>query len=236
MEKENNQHIIAIDGYSSCGKSTLAQALADELNILFIDSGAMYRAVTLYAIENNFFNSDGELEERKLEKSLGNIQVDFDIKDSPKNPIILLNGIDVKDKIRSAEVNDKVSQIAMNHLVRKKMVAEQRRISQNSGVVMDGRDIGTVVFPGATLKLFLTASPKIRAKRRFDEIKSKGNDQITLEEVESNLKKRDLLDTTRAESPLKKAEDAILIDNSELTLEEELQLILEIVNNLKLKS
>lgn len=233
MEKEkNHQYIIAIDGYSSCGKSTLAKEIAKELNILFIDSGAMYRAVALYALENKLFAPDGTLNAVELEAHLKQINISFDVHDSITNPAILLNGRDVTHEIRSMEVNNTVSIVATNSLVRQKMVDEQRSISGQHSVVMDGRDIGTVVFPDATLKLFLNASVEVRTQRRLDELRSKGNMEIRFESVKANLLERDFIDTTRKDSPLMKADDAIEIDNTYLTIEEQKQKILRLLEHI----
>jgi len=230
--EETKQLIIAIDGYSSCGKSTLAKALAKSLNLLFIDTGAMYRAVTLFALQNNLLDSEGQPDSEKLEQMLPAIDVSFDISQSIQNPVILLNGKNVQDEIRSVEVNANVSKIAANSLVRKKLVDAQRKLGRTTHVVLDGRDVGTVVFPDATVKLFLTASPYIRAQRRYNELKQTNSSfNGTIEEVKANLLERDRIDTTRADSPLIKAEDAIEIDNSDLTMEGQLALALQIIKN-----
>lgn len=234
MEEKKQQLVIAIDGYSSCGKSTLAKALAQKLHLLFIDTGAMYRAITLYALKYGIVNDKEEVDDRLLEEHLPQINVSFDISSSIENPIILLNNKNVQQEIRSTEVNAFVSKIAANSLVRKKMVEAQRKLAQAMDVVMDGRDIGTVVFPNATLKLFLTASPDIRAKRRLDELKTTNPDfKGTLEEVKANLLERDFLDSTRKDSPLIKASDAVEIDNSYLTIAEQLTQIVALMEQEK---
>lgn len=233
MEKETNrQYIIAIDGYSSCGKSTLAKDLAKTLNILFIDTGAMYRAVALYVLENQLVDEEGKFDEQALEQHLPKIEVSFDTSVSITNPTILLNGRDVSIEIRKPEVSNLVSIVAANSFVRKKMVAEQRRISNQQSVVLDGRDIGTVVFPNATLKLFLTASVDVRAQRRYNELRSKGEMDITFDEVKANLEERDRIDTTREDSPLIKSNDALEIDNTNLTIQEQKIKILDILSKI----
>ena len=212
--------IIAIDGYSSCGKSTLAKALAGKLHYLYIDSGAMYRAVTLYFIRHAVPITD----EEKVAVALDRIHIDFHIE--PEKTRISLNGEDVSDEIRQMHVSDYVSEVSTIGAVRKAMVAQQQRMGKNKNIVMDGRDIGTTVFPDAHLKIFMTADPKVRAERRYLELKSKGED-ITLEEVFENLAHRDYIDTTRAESPLVRADDAIILDNTELNEAEQLQFVVD---------
>lgn len=227
MEEKKQQLIIAIDGYSSCGKSTLAKAIAHQLHLLFIDTGAMYRAIALYAINNNIIDANGQINNSLLETSLPNIHVTFDVSESIENPTILLNNKNVQQEIRSTEVNAVVSLIAANSLVRKKMVEAQREIAQTLDIVMDGRDIGSVVFPNATVKFFLTASPEIRADRRFKELMATNpNFQGSLSEVKKNLLERDYIDSTRADSPLIQTPDAIVIDNSEMTMDEQLNIAL----------
>lgn len=207
---------IAIDGYSSCGKSTLAKDLSKELNISYIDTGAMYRAVTLYAMENN-------LSEKELINRLDSIEIDFQ-KDEDKQ-LICLNGIVVENKIRSMEVANRVSHIAQIKEVRLHLVHLQQNMAQNNSVVMDGRDIGTVVFPHAHLKIFMTASSEVRIKRRYQELKIK-QPNITLEEVKENITSRDFIDENREESPLRKAKDAFVLDNSNLSRNEQLKVVL----------
>lgn len=212
--------IIAIDGYSSCGKSTLAKALADKLHYLYVDSGAMYRAVTLYFIRHAVPVAHAE----KVAEALHQVHIDFHIE--PGNTRILLNDEDVSDEIRQMPVSDYVSEVSAIKAVRKAMVAQQQRMGQDKNIVMDGRDIGTTVFPAAHLKIFMTADPKVRAERRYLELKAKG-EEITLEEVFENLAHRDYIDTTRAESPLVRADDAIVLDNTELNEVEQLQFVLD---------
>ncbi|PLX09149.1 MAG: (d)CMP kinase [Marinilabiliales bacterium] len=216
---------IAVDGYSSCGKSTLAKQLAKQLGYIYIDSGAMYRAVTLYALNNNiigkdFFNID------ELIKNLDKIKIHFE-KDRLGNTITFLNGKNVESTIRKIRVSSFVSQVSAIAEVRKQMVVLQRQLSENYGVVMDGRDIGTVVFPEAELKFFVTADVDVRTQRRYDELKEK-NPDLNFDEVKKNLIQRDKLDKSRKESPLKQADDAILIDNTNLSREEQLNIALEL--------
>lgn len=211
---------IAIDGFSSCGKSTLAKALAKKLDYAFIDTGAMYRATTLYFLRKKIDVND----EKQVKTALENILITFQSLGG-KNTTFL-NGENVEDEIRGAEVSNHVSQVAAISPVRRKMVDLQRQMGKNKGVVMDGRDIGTVVFPDAELKLFITADTKIRTQRRFDELKNKGKD-VNFEDIQNNLLERDRIDSTRADSPLKKADDAIEIDNTHLTREQQLNLAME---------
>jgi len=229
---EEKRFIIAIDGYSSCGKSTLAKLLAAKLKILFIDTGAMYRAVTLFALQNDLFHSDGAPKTKKLIERLSEISIHFDTTQSIEFPTILLNGKNVQQEIRTMEVNANVSIIAAISEVRRKLVEEQRKLGSTRSVVMDGRDIGTVVFPHADLKLFLTASNEVRAQRRFDEMRKANPDfDGTLEAVMENLLERDHIDMTRADSPLQKADDALEIDNTDLTIEAQLNYVLELIKN-----
>ncbi len=214
--------IIAIDGYSSCGKSTLAKALAKRLHYVYIDSGAMYRAVTLYFMRNQVPLTD----EQAVQHALQGIHIDFQNHNEKGQTRILLNDEDVSEEIRQMHVSDYVSEVSAIKAVRVAMVAQQQQLGQRRNVVMDGRDIGTTVFPDADLKIFMTADPKIRAERRYLELKSKG-ETITLEEVFENLAHRDYIDTTRAESPLVRAEDAIVLDNTDLNEAEQLQFALD---------
>jgi cytidylate kinase len=214
--------VIAMDGFSSCGKSTVAKALAKELNFVFIDSGAMYRAVTLY-IQQHKVNIENEQE---VLDALDNIHIDF--VPNPEKVQILLNGVDVSDAIRTMEVSEYVSEVSALKPVRKAMVHQQQNLGKKRNIVMDGRDIGTTVFPNADLKIFMTASPQVRAERRFAELGAKG-EVLTMEEVKENLSHRDHIDSTREESPLRQAEDAIVLDNSELNQEEQLQFVINLV-------
>lgn len=216
--------VVAIDGYSSCGKSTLAKALAKKLGFIYVDSGAMYRAVTLYFLRNNIDINDQEA----IKDALKHIELNFHSRDYESH--ILLNGEEVSDEIRQMPVSESVSEVSANKLVRHDMVKQQQRMGRSKNIVMDGRDIGTAVFEDAQVKFFMTADPKIRAERRFKELVSKGDTTTTLEEVFENLAHRDYADTTRKESPLVRAEDAIILDNTELTQTEQLDFALEKVN------
>lgn len=219
-----NKIIIAIDGYSSCGKSTLAKQIAKELNYIYIDTGAMYRAITLYAIRNNLF-SENELDETRLINALPNIKVSFAYNAALNFSETYLNNENIEHEIRGIEVSNHVSRIAQIKEVRAKLVEIQREIGKDKGLVMDGRDIGTVVFPNAELKIFMTAHYKIRAQRRFNELQAKGDD-ISFEKVMNNITSRDMDDTSRTENPLIQAKDAIVIDNSEITQDEQLKIAL----------
>lgn len=215
--------IIAIDGYSSTGKSTIAKQLAKELSYIYVDTGAMYRAVTLYAMQHDFINDDS-LDEIKITNALNNINITFTYNDKLGFSEVFLNGINVEKEIRSLEVSKLVSKIAELSSVRRKLVKEQQAIGINSGLVMDGRDIGTVVFPNAELKLFMTASVEKRAVRRYNELIEKGFD-VKYKEIEENVAYRDHIDSTREDSPLRIANDAIEFDNTDLSIEEQFKLI-----------
>ena len=219
--------IIAIDGHSSSGKSTMAKDLAKEIGYIHIDTGAMYRAVTLYALQHGYFSGE-TIKEDALRQALPSIHIAFRLNPQTGRPDTYLNGVNVERDIRSMEVSDKVSLVAALKFVRQAMVAQQQEMGKAKGIVMDGRDIGTTVFPDAELKLFVTASPEVRARRRLDELKAKG-ENTTYEEVLANVKKRDYIDSTRQESPLRKAPDAIVLDNSEMTIAEQKAWLLEIV-------
>ncbi|MFB6342818.1 (d)CMP kinase [Saccharicrinis sp. FJH62] len=218
--------IIAIDGYSSCGKSTLAKDLAKELGYVYVDTGAMYRAVTYYCLENHIIQDDN-VHAESLKFAMHDIQVGFRYDPLHNENITLLNGKDVEKEIRSMEVSKYVSQVSALKFVREEMVQLQRQIGKEKGIVMDGRDIGTVVFPKAELKIFLVAKPEIRAKRRFDELKSKDYD-VSFKEILENINHRDQYDTSRKESPLRKALDAIELDNSMLNQSQQLDKVLSI--------
>lgn len=224
MSKGLPKIIIAIDGFSSCGKSTLAQSLAKRLQYLHIDSGAMYRAVTLYFIRHqvDIYN------EEEVGNALQNISIHLGFEDDIQ--VTWLNGTEVDPMIRESEVNQFVSNVATLSLVRKEMVDQQRKLGTNKGIVMDGRDIGTVVFPQAELKLFLTADIEVRVERRWLELNGKGI-KVSKEEVRENLLRRDHIDSTREDSPLKKAEDATVIDTSYLTEKEQLQISLDLARS-----
>jgi len=223
--KVTRKIIVAIDGHSSCGKSTVAKDLAKVLSIAYIDTGAMYRAVTLYALQNNLIDND-IVDEKGIVESLSNISVSFTFNSETKSNETFLNGKNVEKDIRTLEVSNKVSYVSAIGSVRKQLVEWQRDMGSKQSVVMDGRDIGTVVFPNADIKIFMTASDEVRAKRRYDELTSKG-ENVTMDEVLNNIKERDYIDSTRAESPLRKAEDAILLDNSKMSIEDQFDWIIE---------
>ncbi len=220
---------IAIDGFSSTGKSTLAKELAKKLGYVFVDSGAMYRAVTYFAIQNGFVDQK-KFDKESLVKSLNSISLQFQLNEETGIADIFLNGINVEKEIRTLEVSNLVSPIAEVSKVRAKLVEQQQKMGKGKGIVMDGRDIGTVVFPNAELKIFMTANPQIRAKRRFDEMQQKQTN-ITFEEVLKNVEERDYIDSNRKDSPLRKAEDAIEIDNSNLSREEQFEKVLHLAKS-----
>jgi cytidylate kinase len=217
---------IAIDGYSSCGKSTLAKALAKELAYIFIDTGAMYRGVALYCMQHKLIN-EGIPNIPLIVNSLKDINLRFQMNPKTLFPELILNNENVEQQIRTLEVSSTVSKIASIKEVREKLVHEQRKMGAKGGIVMDGRDIGSVVFPHAELKLFVTAKPEIRANRRYLELSNKG-DEVTLEAISENLEERDYLDSTREESPLVQTSDAVVLDNSELNQEEQLKIALDL--------
>jgi len=219
--------IIAIDGHSSCGKSTMAKAIAAALEYRYIDTGAMYRALTYYMLEHQVLPEDTEA----ILKALSNIQIEFVYNVAKCKSDVYLNGEDVEDSIRTMRVSRSVSHYAAVTEVRKAMVAQQQKMGAHGSVVLDGRDIGTVVFPQADLKIFMTASVEVRAQRRFQELKAKGQN-ITMEEVAQNLKERDHIDSNREEGPLRQASDARVLDNSDMTIEEQLHTALAWVNQL----
>jgi cytidylate kinase len=208
---------IAIDGHSSCGKSTMAKELARKLGYIYVDTGAMYRTVTLYAMRNNLFTSDGEVMTDELQKQMNNIKVSFCINKETGRPDACLNDECVENIIRSIEVSNHVSKIAAIPFVREAMVYQQRRMGAEKGIVMDGRDIGTTVFPDAELKIFVTASARVRAQRRYDELQQKGM-PADFNEILKNVEERDYIDSHREVSPLRQAEDAILLNNSDMTI------------------
>lgn len=222
--------IIAIDGHSSCGKSTLAKSLARELGYIYIDSGAMYRAVTLFALRKGWL-INGKPDEREIIKNLDKVKIDFKWDKTTERNTTFLNGEDIEEEIRQMAVSQYVSAVSTIPAVRQEMVKQQRENGKTKGVVMDGRDIGTVVFPDAGLKIFLTALPGIRARRRYLELVEKGI-KVDYEEILENVKERDKIDSQRKVSPLKKAEDAFVLDNSYLNREEQLQWALDKVKEL----
>lgn len=225
MPKDLQKITIAIDGHSSCGKSTVAKDLAQAFGLTYIDTGAMYRAVTLYAIEQGLYSPHGLLV-AELEKALPHIQIALRKNKESGQVETWLNQELVEDRIRSLEVSTKVSEVSALAFVRKRMVELQQEMGKNGGVVLDGRDIGTVVFPQADLKLFMTASPEIRAQRRYDEMQAKG-EKVSFEAVLENVKSRDHIDSTRAESPLRKADDALVLDNSRLDRQAQLAWVMK---------
>lgn len=217
---------IAIDGYSSCGKSTMAKQLAKKLGYIYVDTGAMYRSVTLYALRKGFFTADGAVDADALKAEMDNISITFKVNAQTGQPDAYLNGELVEGEIRTLEVSNHVSPIAALPFVREAMVAIQRGMGLAKGVVMDGRDIGTTVFPDAELKIFVTASPEVRAQRRYDELKAKGAD-ADYDAVLRNVQERDYIDTHREVSPLRKADDAVVLDNSEMTIAQQDQWLME---------
>lgn len=220
-DSKHNKIIIAVDGFSSCGKSTFAKAIAARLGYIFIDTGAMYRAVTLYALEHGAIRS-GIVDEECVVKLLKEITIAFRFNPERGASDIYVNGDRVEGKIRTIEVSNCVSRVSAIPEVRTKLVAMQQEMGSCKGVVMDGRDIGTVVFPDAAIKLFMTADPKVRAQRRYDELTAKG-DKVSLEEIECNVRSRDKADMSRAISPLRQADDAIVLDNSHMTVPEQME-------------
>ncbi|MEG0788946.1 MAG: (d)CMP kinase [Alistipes sp.] len=231
MSDTKNKIIIAVDGFSSCGKSTFAKAIASRLGYIFIDTGAMYRAVTLYALEHEAIRS-GMVDEDAVVALLKQITITFRFNPERGASDIYVNGDRVEGKIRTIEVSNCVSRVSSIREVREKLVAMQQEMGHKKGVVMDGRDIGTVVFPKAELKLFMTADPRVRAKRRYDELTAKG-DQVTLDEIEQNVCSRDKADMSRAISPLRKADDAIVLDNSYMTVAEQMTWFMDKFNEIK---
>ena len=219
----NNKIIVAIDGYSSCGKSTIAKALAKYAGYTYVDTGAMYRAVALYAQRIGIANPESGYTD--LLAQLDNIRIDFI--QTPEGQHVTLNGEDVEASIRTLEIGNLASQISTIKEVRAFLVAQQQAMGEKKGIVMDGRDIGTVVFPNAELKLFLTASPEVRAERRFKELQAKGENPVW-EDVLADVNDRDYRDTHRAESPLRQAEDAVVVDNSQMSREEQMEYIIEV--------
>lgn len=219
---------IAIDGHSSCGKSTMAKDLAREVGYVYVDTGAMYRSVTLFALRNGLFTND-TINEEELRRRMPEIQISFQFNPETGRPDTYLNGELVEKDIRTMEVSNKVSPIAALGFVREAMVAQQQQMGKDKGVVMDGRDIGTTVFPDAELKVFVTASAEVRAQRRYDELKAKGMD-ADFDDILKNVQERDYIDSHREVSPLRKADDAIELDNSHMTIPEQKQWLLDRFN------
>lgn len=222
--------VIAIDGFSSCGKSTFAKAIAAKLGYIFIDTGAMYRAVTLYALEQGAI-VEGVVDQERVEQLLGEVEISFRFNSERGASDIYVNGVYAEDRIRGIEVSNCVSKVSSIAAVREKLVAMQQQMGSERGVVMDGRDIGTVVFPDAELKIFMTADPKVRAERRYKELTAKG-DEVTMEEILENVISRDQADMTRAISPLRRAEDALELDNSYMSVEEQMAWFMERYNKI----
>lgn len=217
---------IAIDGHSSCGKSTMAKDLARKIGYVYVDTGAMYRAVTLYALRNNLFDADGGIKEDELKNRMGDISISFRLNTATGRPDTYLNGENVEQEIRTMQVSNRVSPIAALPFVRQALVAQQQAMGKEKGVVMDGRDIGTTVFPDAELKVFVTASVEVRAQRRYDELKAKGM-QADYNDILKNVQERDYIDSHRPTSPLRKADDAIELDNSNMTVDEQNDWLME---------
>ena len=223
---------IAIDGFSSSGKSTMAKVLAKNIGYAYIDSGAMYRAVTLYCLNNGIIADDGTVDTAALQAQIADIAITFDVNPTTGATETYLNGKNVESQIRQMNVSSRVSTIAAIPFVRHALVAQQQAMGINKGIVMDGRDIGTTVFPDAEMKVYVDASAETRAQRRFDELRSKGDTTTTYEQVLENVKHRDLIDTTRAERPLRRADDAIVLDNSHMSREEQNQWLLDLYNRI----
>lgn len=211
---------IAIDGFSSCGKSTMAKDLAREIGYIYVDTGAMYRSVTLFAMRNGMFNADGSIKTEELKQRMGEINISFRLNSETGRPDTYLNGELVEKEIRTMDVSSHVSPIAALPFVREALVAQQQAMGKEKGIIMDGRDIGTVVFPDAELKIFVTASAEVRAQRRYDELKAKGM-PADFDDILKNVKERDYIDSHREVSPLRKADDAIELDNSNMTIAEQ---------------
>lgn len=209
--------IVAIDGHSSCGKSTMAKALAREVGYIYVDTGAMYRAVTLFALRRGLFDADGSIDAAGLERLMPEVEITFRLDPETHLPLVCLNGECVEGEIRSMEVSSHVSPVAALPSVRSAMTVLQQRMGEEKGIVMDGRDIGTAVFPDAELKIFVTASDEVRARRRYDELTAKGQ-TVSFDDILRNVRERDYLDSHRAVAPLRQAPDALLLDNSDLTI------------------
>lgn len=229
MSQEEKRITIAIDGFSSTGKSTMAKALAKRVGYVYIDTGAMYRAVTLFALREGMIDAENNVDEEALATRMDEINITFVVGDEGQS-LTCLNGEIVEGEIRGMTVSSAVSPIATIGFVRRAMVAQQQAMGQGKGIVMDGRDIGTVVFPDAEMKVFVTASAQTRAERRYKELQQKGDTTTTFEEVLHNVTERDRIDSTRAESPLRKADDAVELDNSFMTIEEQDEWMLNLFN------
>lgn len=221
--------VIAIDGYSSCGKSTMAKDLAKEIGYIYVDTGAMYRTITLYALRNNLFEENGGIKTDELKAQMPQIHISFRLNKETGRPETYLNGENVEKEIRSMEVSSHVSPIATVDFVRAALVEQQQRMGEEKGIVMDGRDIGTVVFPHAELKIFVTASAEVRAQRRYDELMAKG-ENVNFDEILRNVQERDYIDSHREVSPLRKADDALELDNSHMSIAEQKDWLLQKYN------
>lgn len=221
--------IVAIDGHSSCGKSTMAKDLAREVGYIYVDTGAMYRAVTLFALREGLFAADGSIDEARLQTLMPQVSVSFRLDEATRLPIVQLNGEDVENEIRTLEVSSRVSPIAALPFVREALTRLQQQMGEAKGIVMDGRDIGTVVFPQAELKIFVTASAEVRARRRYDELTAKGQ-CVTYEDILANVQERDYIDSHRAVAPLRQADDALVLDNSLLTIPEQKEWLMQQFN------
>lgn len=217
--------IVAIDGHSSCGKSTMAKSLAAQVGYIYVDTGAMYRAVTLFAMRQGLFDAQGQPDAARLEALVPEIEVSFHLDPTTNLPLVCLNGEVVEEEVRTLEVSSHVSSIAALPFVREALTRQQQRMGEEKGIVMDGRDIGTVVFPQAELKVFVTASAKVRAQRRFLELTAKGQ-TVAFEDILRNVQERDYIDSHREVAPLRQADDALVLDNSEMTREEQMQWLL----------
>ncbi|MDE6854423.1 MAG: (d)CMP kinase [Muribaculaceae bacterium] len=231
MTEHSTPITIAVDGYSSSGKSTMARRLATTIGYRYIDSGAMYRAVTLYALDHGMIDADGNPDTDAIVAALPDIHIDFEVRSDGSPQHTMLNGVDVETEIRRLRVSNAVSPVAAIPQVRRALVEKQKAFGVGGGIVMDGRDIGTVVFPDARMKIFVDASPETRAQRRFKELVEKGA-AVSYEEVLANVVHRDKIDTTRADSPLRKAEDAIVLDNSHMTVDEQDAWLLNLFNKI----
>ena len=218
--------IVAIDGHSSCGKSTMAKSLAAQVGYIYVDTGAMYRAVTLFAMRQGLFDAQGQPDAARLEALVPKIEVSFHLDPTTNLPLVCLNGEVVEEEVRTLEVSSHVSAIAALPFVREALTRQQQRMGEEKGIVMDGRDIGTVVFPQAELKVFVTASAKVRAQRRFLELTAKGQ-TVAFEDILRNVQERDYIDSHREVAPLRQADDALVLDNSEMTREEQMQWLLD---------
>ena len=218
--------IVAIDGHSSCGKSTMAKSLAAQVGYIYVDTGAMYRAVTLFAMRQGLFDAQGQPDAARLEALVPKIEVSFHLDPTTNLPLVCLNGEVVEEEVRTLEVSSHVSAIAALPFVREALTRQQQRMGEEKGIVMDGRDIGTVVFPQAELKIFVTASAEVRAQRRFLELTAKGQ-TVAFEDILRNVQERDYIDSHREVAPLRQADDALVLDNSEMTREEQMQWLLD---------